>query len=75
MTFEELHKILDNPNRQLTPAEFAEIIYKLKKDTFQEAMKLYDYDTDICSQKLQQWYFGETNAFQIVLDLLEHLKE
>lgn len=74
MTFEELHKILDNPNKQLTPAEFAEVIYELKEDVFQEAIKLYDY-TDVRSQKLQQWFFGEQNAFQIVLDLLEHLKE
>ena len=74
MTFEELHKILDNPNRQLTPAELAEVIYELKEDVFQEAIKLYNY-TDVCSQKLQQWYFGEQNAFQIVLDLLEHLRE
>lgn len=74
MTFEELHKILDNPNKQLTSAELAEVIYELKENVFQEAMKLYEY-TDIRSQKLQQWYFGEQNAFQIVLDLLEHLKE
>lgn len=74
MTFKELHEILDNPNNKITSEELAEIIFQLKKDASKEAMKLYDY-TDVRSQKLQQWYYGEVNAFYIVLDLLEHLKE
>lgn len=69
MTTTELHKILDDENRKLTLAELKQVVYELKKDCFEE----------ICKLEPQSWeyrfYIGEQNAFQIVLDLLEHLDD
>ena len=71
MTTAELHKILDDENRKLTTDELKEVVYQLKQDCFDEVLKA-DGKDDIY---LLGFYNGETNAFQICLDLLEHLKE
>ncbi len=65
-----LHEILDNPQRKLTADELKEVIYQLKQDTFNE------YSEALSNEILHisQFYLGEHNAFQICLDLLEHLE-
>lgn len=69
MTTAELHKILDDENRKLSLDKLKQVIYEMKQDAFNE----------MCKSKLASrnciWYEGEQNAFQIVLDLLEHLGE
>lgn len=75
MTFTELHEILDNEQRKLSPAELKQVIYELKQDAFNEFSKCLENKT-INRQEIRDigFYDGEQNAFQIVLDLLEHLK-
>lgn len=68
MTFEELHKILDDKDRKLSIEELKQVVFELKQDTFNELIKC-----EVCS-KHYKFYEGEQNAFQIVLDLLEHLE-
>lgn len=70
MTTAELHEILDDENRKLTADGLKAVIYKLKQDTFNESNKI-DILDDIYGKA---FYSGESNAFQICLDLLEHLK-
>jgi hypothetical protein len=70
MTAAELHEILDDENRKLTADELKEVIYQLKQDTFEE----YGEALEVENLHISQYYCGETNAFQICLDLLEHLK-
>lgn len=70
MTTAELHEILDDENRKLTADELKEVMYQLKWDAFNEVLKA-DGKEDIYHLG---YYNGETNAFQICLDLLEHLK-
>lgn len=68
MTTTELHEILDNKDRKLSVAELKHIIYEMKKDSysvFEKYNPLY---------WKHHYYNGEQNAFQIVLDLLEHLE-
>jgi hypothetical protein len=67
MTTAELHEILDDENRKLTADELKEVVYQLKQDTFDKAFN----EENIY---VARYYAGETNAFQICLDLLEHLK-
>ena len=67
MTTAELHEILDDENRKLTADELKEVVYQLKQDTFEIAFHSDNY-------YIGRYYAGETNAFQICLDLLEHLK-
>lgn len=67
MTFEELHEILDNPDVKLNPAQFKEILYKLRLDAHNELYKLEPTNHNY------QFYSGEANAFMIALDLAEHL--
>lgn len=67
MTFEELHKILDDENRKLSLSELQNILYELKQDCFHEEAKLDPTDRSC------RYYAGEQNAFYICLDLLEHL--
>jgi hypothetical protein len=70
MTTAELHEILDDENRKLTADELKEVVYQLKQDCSDECHKqiiMGDYEK-------AQFYSGEANAFQICLDLLEHLK-
>lgn len=67
MNKEELHKILDDENKKISLKEFREILYKLKEDCFDEIHKL-----DVTNPRAQ-FYYGETNAFFIVLDLSEHI--
>ena len=70
MTAAELHEILDDEKRKLTVDELKEVVYQLKYDCFNEVLKA-DGKEDIYHLG---YYNGETNAFQICLDLLEHLK-
>lgn len=69
MTFKELHKILDDESRKLSKEELAQIIYELKQDCFNEV-----YKRENISRADERYYLGEANAFQICLDLLEHLE-
>lgn len=68
MTKNELHKILGDENKKLSKKELAQVIYELKNDTLEAANESKD-------NKEQKFYFGESNALQICLDLLEHLEE
>lgn len=70
MTFQELHEILDDEHRKLSKKELEQVIYELKQDCFDEI-----YSNEILTILQQQFYNGEANAFQICLDLLEHLDE
>lgn len=70
MTFEQLHEILDNPNKKLTKTELCEVLYELKQDCFAEGCKAFDKN----DMYKHQFYMGEVNAFFICLDLLEHLE-
>lgn len=72
MTFSELHEILDNEDRKLSKAELEEIIYKLKQDCADEVYKRMLGTIEEAIET--EFYSGEQNAFQIVLDLLEHLE-
>lgn len=75
MTYKELHEILDNKDKKLTKEELQSVIYKLKSDTLAESQKYIDSITKNDKQGISQYgfYMGESNAFQIALDLLEHL--
>lgn len=70
MTTAELHEILDDENRKLTADELKEVVYQLKQDCNDEYHKQIMMD----DYEKAQFYSGETNAFHICLDLLEHLK-
>ena len=74
MTTEQLHEILDDPNRKLTTDQIAEVINQLKNDAFNEQYKL-----TVIEGKHTDWrisfYTGEMNAFQLCIDLLEHFDE
>lgn len=75
MTFEELHEILDNEDKKLSLKELEQVIYELKQDCFNREYLLLDmFRSEEVKFKIR-YYQGEQNAFQIVLDLLEHLKE
>ena len=70
MTTSELHEILDDENRKLTTDELKKILYQLKQDTFEK----YGEALEVENLHISQFYLGETKAFEICLDLLEHLK-
>ncbi len=70
MTTAELHEILDNPQRKLTVDELKEVVFQLKQDTFNEHIEAFLNN----NWNFSQFYLGETNAFQICLDLLGHLE-
>lgn len=80
MTTRELHEILDNKNRKLSLAELKQVIYELKQDCFNQTNDLLE-ETAKGEVEREEYvhkngfYDGEQNAFQIVLDLLEHLEE
>lgn len=69
MTFEQLHEILDDEHRKLSKKELSQVIYELKQDCFDEV-----YKRENISLADERYYLGESNAFQICLDLLEHLE-
>ena len=52
--------------------KYQEILFQLKYDTVDFATM--EYFVNGASNK-HYWYNGETNAFQIALDLSEHIKE
>ena len=68
MTTEELHKILDDENKGISLEEYQNIIWELRNDT---TLMLLDKNLDI---KKSSWYMGESNGFQIALDLSEHIE-
>ncbi|MBQ8624158.1 MAG: hypothetical protein IJ424_07310 [Oscillospiraceae bacterium] len=72
MTFEQLHKILDNETYKINANILCKIVYELKKDVFDEYYREFD-KKDANNYKLA-FYDGEFNAFYIVLDLLNHLE-
>lgn len=76
MTFTDLHKILDDENCKLSLDELKQVIYEMKQDAFNEFGKSLERKS-LNRQDIRNigFYDGEQNAFQIVLDLLEHLKE
>lgn len=76
MTTAELHKILGDENRKLSLDELKQVIYEMKQDAFNEFGKSLERKS-LNRQDIRNigFYDGEQNAFQIVLDLLEHLGE
>ena len=62
----ELQEILNDKNKKITLFELKDIIQKLKKDCVQAQVNIID-------KSIIKFYTGEINAFQICLDLLEHL--
>lgn len=80
MTFKQLHEILDNEDRKLSLFELEQVIYELKQDCINETYKLFCLyqEKEIKREDYinkNSFYNGESNAFQIALDLLEHLKK
>ena len=71
MTTAELHIILDDENKKITPKELCQIVYELKQDAWGEYYK--ENDKKDANNYNLAFYVGETNAFQIVLDLFDHL--
>lgn len=71
MTTAELHEILDDENRKLTVEELRKILQELKQDCNDEYYKEFMGEGE---EDIVNFYRGETNAFHICLDLLEHLK-
>lgn len=67
MTNRELCELLNDENRKISLKEFQEILYQFKEDCMNETYKLGTDDRNV------QFYYGETNAFSIALDLSEHL--
>lgn len=70
MTTAELHQILDDENKKITLKEYQEILFQLMQDTFDEQAKRIKSD-----DPRYFWYNGEMNAFQLALDLSEHIEE
>lgn len=68
MNVVDLHKILDDVNCKISVKQFRDILFELKCDVFFEITKYIDKNSDI-----YQWYLGESNAFQIALDLSTHI--
>ena len=62
----ELQNILNDKNKKITLFELKDIIQKLKKDCVQVQVNVID-------KNIIKFYTGEINAFQICLDLLDHL--
>lgn len=71
MATAELQKILDDENNKITMKELSQIVYDLKRDTWGEYYK--ENDKKYANNYKLAFYDGETNAFQIVIDLLDHL--
>ena len=69
MTDEDLHRILDDSSKKITIPQFQEVIQALKNDVFHLMNDMGKPENE------REWYSGEHNAFQIVLDLSEHIKE
>lgn len=69
----ELHKILDNENKIISLEEYQNILYQLKNDTISLATR-EEFESQEETPKYH-WYSGETNAFQIALDLSEHINQ
>ncbi len=67
MEASELQSIL-NSDKKLTVKEVQNILYELKQDCFNEIYKGLNKDKE-------QWYYGETNAFFICLDLLGKVEQ
>ena len=76
MTFEQLHEILDDEKRKVSKEELAQIIYELKQDCLNEVYCIdQGYYSPNTANAYEHFYMGKSNAFQICLDLIEHLGE
>ena len=62
----ELQEILNYADKKITLFELKNIIHKLKKSCAQAQVNIRD-------ENIIKFYTGEMNAFQICLDLLDHL--
>lgn len=71
MNTAELHKILDDENKKITSKDLCLIVNELKNDVWGEYYK--ENDKKDANNFTLAFYNGEINAFQIVLDLLDHL--
>lgn len=65
----KVYNLLDDESKTVSKKELLELLYALKLDVFDIMLKLDNKPYQ------QAFYHGEHNAFQICLDLVEHLKE
>lgn len=73
MTTAELHKILDDENKKISLKEYQNVLYQLKNDTIGLSTAEQFENQELT--KKYHFYEGETNAFQIALDLSEHINQ
>ncbi len=82
MTIDEIYEILDNEDRTISLSELKQALYELKNDCTREGQKHLDAaldadktDLDTIRKEFEnyKYYMGESNAFQICLDLIQHL--
>jgi hypothetical protein len=75
----KLHKTLKNKNKKLSLQEIKQLIYELRNDSLdlynKEFLKLVEANPRKQDYQNVGFYDGEHNAFQIALDLLEHLEK
>lgn len=71
MTVAELHEILDDENKTISFKEYQDVLYQLKNDTIAFATR-EEFEKQEQTPKCN-FYYGETNAFQIALNLSEHI--
>lgn len=72
MTTAELHNILDDKNKKISLKEYQDILYQLKNDTIALATREEVEKQE--ETKRCYWYQGETNGFQIALELSKHIE-
>lgn len=81
----DLHKILDDKNRELSITELKQIIFELKQESFvlsEEAIAEYrkirketEKNEQMAFMARYKFHDGEKNAFKICLDLIDHWDE
>ena len=79
MTASELYEILSKDDKKFSIKELKQVVYELKQDALKESRNLVSkwanapkHSEDYVHRS--GFYNGEVNAFQIALDLLEHLE-
>ncbi len=83
MTFTELQSILGNKEKTLTRFDLEKIVFELKNDVSIAADKALSLSAEMKrdfqrkSLLLREHHFlrGERTAYQVVLDLLDHLED
>lgn len=70
MTSAELHEILDDENKKITLKEFRDILSDLKAESLIKRLKNLDN-----KKGEYEILYGEGSAYQIALDLSEHIGE